>query len=175
MHIFSDDPAKSCLAFSHISQLNISAFKNMGCLVMLKNKCSVLLFIFSIFAANLPLCAQVEIQKLESQEVAVKWLKLIDEGKYGDSWDVGSLTFRLTIPKKHWIALMQQIRAPLGDVKERKMVDQRPASNPKGLPKGDYMVLVFDTSFSEKQKGRELVTMVLESDGRWRVLTYQVQ
>ena len=138
---------------------------------------SLSLGILTLFLLSfiLPVEAQEELQKLDSQEAALKWLKLMDEGRYNDSWDVASLTFRLTIPKKHWVALMRQIRTPLGDIKQRAVVEQRPALNPKGLPEGKYMVIYFETSFSEKSKANELVTLVLESDGQWRILTYQVQ
>lgn len=110
-----------------------------------------------------------------SVEAAENWLKLLDGDKYSESWDTGSLTFRLTIPKGHWISMMEKIRKPFGNVSSRKILDQRPAKDPEGLPRGDYMVIVFQTTFSHNKEGRELVTLVQESDGKWRVLTYQVQ
>lgn len=110
-----------------------------------------------------------------SVDAALNWLHLIDEAKYSESWDAGSLTLRLKIPKKYWLTLMESIRKPMGSLTSRKLLDQRTAKNPVGLPKGDYMVLVFQASLSHKGAAKELVTLVLESDGRWRVLTYQVQ
>ena len=107
--------------------------------------------------------------------LAEKWLLLVDNGTYGDSWEIGSATFKLTIPKDRWVTLMEQIRKPLGSVQKREILDQRTAKDPKGLPPGDYMVFFYDTSFSEKGVAHELVTMVKENDGQWRVLTYQVQ
>ncbi len=114
-------------------------------------------------------------EKKNSVEAALKWLHLIDEAKYAESWDAASLTLRLKIPKNYWVTLMENIRKPMGSLISRKLLDQRTAKNPAGLPKGDYMVLVFQASFSRKESAKELVTLVQESDGRWRVLTYQVQ
>jgi len=110
-----------------------------------------------------------------SAEAGERWLNLLDERKYPQSWETGSLTLKLTVPKKHWIALMERIRKPLGSLSSRNLVDQRPAKDPKGLPKGDYMVLLYKSSFSRNESVNELLTLVEESDGRWRVLTYQVQ
>lgn len=110
-----------------------------------------------------------------SAQAGERWLELLDEKKYPQSWETGSLTLKLTVPKKHWIALMEKIRKPLGSLTSRSVADQRKAQDPKGLPKGDYMVLLYRSSFSKKESVNELVTLVLESDGRWRVLTYQVQ
>jgi hypothetical protein len=104
-----------------------------------------------------------------------RWLNLLDQTKYTQSWDYGSVTLKLTIPKNHWTTLMERLRKPLGSLKSRKLVDQRTAKDPVGLPKGDYMILLFQSAFSRKDSAKELITMIQESDGKWRVLTYQVQ
>lgn len=111
----------------------------------------------------------------ESMKSGENWLRLIDAEKYTESWNRASLTLKLTVSKAHWNALMHAVREPLGAVLSRKLLEQRLAKNPKGLPKGDYMILFFQTDFSKKKNAHELVTQVLESDGKWRVLTYQVQ
>jgi len=148
---------------------------------------SLLLMIFSVaITAQEGTVQQVDSEQDADAAVAIdpiknstqageRWLQLLDERKYLQSWETGSLTLRLTVPKKHWITLMESIRKPLGNLSSRRVVDQRTAKDPAGLPKGDYMVLVFKSSFSRKESVNELVTLVLESDGRWRVLTYQVQ
>ena len=110
-----------------------------------------------------------------SSQAAAQWLELVDQGKFNQSWDTGSLTFKLTIPKSRWEILMNSGRKPLGTVTSRQILDQRTSKDPKGLPKGDYMVIFYNTNFSNKNNAHELVTMVQESDGNWRVLTYQVQ
>jgi hypothetical protein len=110
-----------------------------------------------------------------SAEAADGWLKLVDRENYDQSWDKGSATLQLLVPKKDWRKLLESLRKPLGEMKTRQVIDQRTAKDPAGLPKGDYMVLVYKTSFSSKPTANELITMVKESDGRWKVLTYQVK
>lgn len=110
-----------------------------------------------------------------SAEAGLAWVAVIDAGKYEEAWDKGALTLKLRIPIKSWIAILEATRKPLGSVLSRNLVDQRTAQNPSGLPAGDYMVLIYRTDFATKKGVPELVTLVLESDGKWRGLTYQVQ
>lgn len=109
----------------------------------------------------------------DSANVAAQWLKLIDEGKYADSWDYAAQKFQVTLKKEEWVLVEQKLRQPMGSLISRQLVQQLPAKDPKGLPAGDYMVLAYKSSFTNRPNVRELVTMVKESDGQWRVLTYQ--
>lgn len=111
----------------------------------------------------------------DSQEAVSQWLQLVDAGKYGESWDTGAKSFQFTIKRDEWIKAEEKLRKPLGTTNSRKILDIRYAQDPKNLPAGDYMVFVFDTSFQNREKARELVTLQQGSDGLWRVLTYHVQ
>jgi hypothetical protein len=112
--------------------------------------------------------------QLQASAMATQsWLKFVDQGKYGESWDEASALMKLTIKKDEWMTLLNQIRKPAGSLVNRQMLDQRVAKNPHGLPKGDYMVMFYKTDFSGKSGAYELVTLFLE-DGEWRVLTYQL-
>lgn len=108
----------------------------------------------------------------DSLAAAESWLKIVDSGNYGDSWSAASNTFKFTIKKDEWIKAEDKLRKPLGKLISRKMIEQRPAKNPKGLPAGDYMVIYFKTSYSNRPEANELVTLVKSDDGVWRVLTY---
>jgi uncharacterized cupin superfamily protein len=46
--------------------------------------------------------------------------------------------------------------------------------NPHGLPRGAYMVVEYNTSFENAPASGELLTLRQGTDGKWRVLTYQV-
>lgn len=108
-----------------------------------------------------------------SAQATLSWLGLEDKGHYSESWDESSVILKMTIPKDEWVQTQNKIRKPLGNVLSRKVLDQRVAKNPHGLPAGDYIVMFYKTSFSGKAEANELVTLYLE-DGEWRVLTYQV-
>jgi Protein of unknown function (DUF4019) len=106
---------------------------------------------------------------------ALAWLNLLDHGQYVDSWNAGALTFQLTISQSEWNKAMEKLRKPLGDLTSRKLLEQRIAENPKGLPAGEYMVLYYQTAFSNRPNANELITMQKQQDGNWKVLTYHVR
>lgn len=112
--------------------------------------------------------------QLEASAMATQaWLDKIDKGHYGESWDSASDLLKLTMTKDDWQKLLEKTRKPLGALKSRQVVDQRIAKDPKGLPAGDYIVMVYKTTFAKKADATELVTLFFQ-DGSWHVLTYQI-
>lgn len=119
-----------------------------------------------------PVALAYQAQMLDSQKAAEAWLKIVDQGDYKASWDAGAYSFQLTIKTDEWVQILNAVRKPLGAVIERKLVDIKPSLNPKGLPKGDYMVIVYQTRFA-KGNALELITLQ-ENQGSWKMLTYMV-
>jgi hypothetical protein len=107
-----------------------------------------------------------------SAQAAERWLRRLDEGNYGISWDEASTIFQNTITRNEWIYAEQILRQPFGRLVSRTLMDQRPSLNPAGLPPGQYMVLYYRSSFTARGNVSELVTMVLGPAGQWKVLTY---
>lgn len=115
-----------------------------------------------------------ETKKLKDSEAATKeWLGHIDAEQYDKSWDTSSKVLQLTVPRVQWKKIMDQIRKPFGKVVTRKMADVRTSKDPHGLPPGEYMVYVYQTKFAARENGYEMLTLVLD-DGKWQVMTYQV-
>lgn len=113
-------------------------------------------------------------KQLQAGEMTSKaWLDVVDKGQYNKSWEEMSSITKNTVKKDEWDKILTKTRKPLGAVKRRDVVDIRSATNPKNLPVGNYMVMVYNTSFAGKAEAHELVTLFLQ-DGQWRVLTYQV-
>lgn len=110
-----------------------------------------------------------------SAKAAEAWLKYIDSGNYGQSWDNAALTMQFKIPKASWVGILDSTRRSYGKVIERKILEQRAAIDPQGLPKGNYMVIFYATNFSAQSNGNELVTLVQTDSGEWKVLTYLVK
>lgn len=110
----------------------------------------------------------------EAAEATQSWLSMVDQEKLSDSWECASETFRKTMPQQDWSALMESNRKPLGRVISRDMFDRQEVANPKRLPKGEYQLVYFQTTFSNKPVSIELVTLHLE-DGKWKVFTYLVK
>src|SRR5512144_2353346 len=100
-------------------------------------------------------------------QAAEAWLKLIDAGRYGASWDEASTMFRKAVPRATWEKQAAAAREPLGKVLGRKLASKQLTHELPGAPDGTYLVLVFETRFEHKERGQETVTMMLD-DGRFR-------
>ncbi|MBA3237820.1 MAG: DUF4019 domain-containing protein [Parachlamydiaceae bacterium] len=101
------------------------------------------------------------------------WLKLLDQGNYGGSWETATKFIQYTLSREEWIQSMDILRKPLGSMTDRTLVDMRVAMDPPNAPQGEYMILVFDTKFSSGNTAKELLTMQ-EHEGVWRLYTYSL-
>lgn len=111
---------------------------------------------------------------VESGQVAKDYVDGLDREQYLQSWGKGDQLFQNIFTNEEWAKLLSQSRKILGKIHSRKLKSQRPAMDPHGLPKGAYMVVEYDTSFEKAPVSGELLTLRLGADGKWRVLTYQV-
>ncbi len=111
---------------------------------------------------------------LESAQVSKEYVNALDNGQYVQSWTKGDQLFQHTITQDEWVQALNASRKELGKAKSRTLKIQRPAWNPKGLPPGPYMVVEFETTFANGAEAGELLTLRRGTDGKWRVLTYQV-
>lgn len=111
---------------------------------------------------------------IETKQVAKDYVEGIDKGQYAQSWTKGDQLFQQTISQDGWNKALTDGRKSLGNVKSRTLKLQRPAWNPQGLPKGPYMVVEYETTFDKDGKKVELLTLRRGADGKWKVLTYQV-
>lgn len=123
--------------------------------------------------------AKPEEAAAKPEEVAVKaaeqWLALIDAGKATESWESASGYFKKALPQESWGKSLDAVRKPLGDVITRKLKSVRYTKTLPGAPDGEYVVLQFDTSFTNKKTAVETVTPMLDKDGKWRVSGYFVR
>jgi Protein of unknown function (DUF4019) len=110
-----------------------------------------------------------------AQKSAESWLALTDSGKYADSWDEASSFFKSKLTKDKWVAMLQQVRTPLGAFHPRKLAVANYKKNPPNLPEGEYVILQFDSSFEQLPSATETVSMVLDKDGKWRVAGYFIR
>lgn len=130
-----------------------------------------------VLGETTPVVHQEQQNQQEFQQSAVAasaWLSLVDKENYAGSWDAGSLTFQLTIPKNEWIKTMNIARKPLGNVLSRDLIRQDPAFNPKNLPAGAYRVIYYKTSFSNRNEVHERLILQQQNNGQWKMLTYDV-
>lgn len=109
-----------------------------------------------------------------AEPIAHKWVELLDKGHYQDAWNQSSSHLKSVMDKDGWISTMKLMRQVFGTpvAASRTIIDQRAAHNPKGLPAGEYAVMVYKTQCSIKKDAMEIVTLHYEN-GKWIVMTYQ--
>ncbi|HUM09401.1 MAG TPA: DUF4019 domain-containing protein [Myxococcaceae bacterium] len=108
-------------------------------------------------------------------QAAEAWLKLVDAGQYGASWDEAAPMFRERVSRAEWEKMAAAARRPLGKVLSRKLSAKQVAHTLPGAPDGTYVVLVYETRFEHKEKGSENVTVMLDPQGRFRAAGYFIR
>ncbi|MCK4278174.1 MAG: DUF4019 domain-containing protein [Desulfurellaceae bacterium] len=108
-------------------------------------------------------------------ETAEKWLTLIDEGKYGESWETAAVYFKNAITKGEWEQTLTTVREPLGKLVSRELKSKTYKTSLPDAPDGEYVVVQFETSFDNKKSAIETVTSMLDREGKWRVSGYYIK
>jgi len=106
---------------------------------------------------------------------AEAWLKLVDEGKYMDSWRQAAEYLKAAVKPDQWEQSMRAFRQPLGGTVSRTLKSKNYATSLPGAPDGEYVVIQYETSFENKKSTIETITPVVEKDGMWRVSGYYIK
>jgi len=134
----------------------------------------VVLIFLTIFALT-PACFADQAQDVAAVAAAENFLQLIDAGHYADSWDASANYFQQQVPRPRWVEQLEDIRPALGSVLSRTVTSKHYATSLPGAPAGNYVVILFATSFQNKENSVETVTAMLDQDGKWRVAGYYIQ
>jgi hypothetical protein len=134
----------------------------------------IAIVVYLIALCCLPLYAQSEATEA-AQKAAESWLGLVDEGSYGESWDEAAAFFKAQVPKQKWEGMLNQVRAPLGKTQSRELNDAKYTAALPNAPKGEYVVIRYDTSFANAASTVETVTPMKQEDGSWRVSGYHIR
>jgi hypothetical protein len=109
------------------------------------------------------------------ERTAELWLASIDAGDYAESYDQAAQYFKTAVAKDEWQKSLQAARAPLGKVLSRKLKSATHAKTLPGSPDGEYVVILYETRFEQKQSAVETVTTMLDKDGMWKVSGYYIK
>ena len=108
----------------------------------------------------------------EVLQAAEAFLAVIDEGRFGELFDVGSRLAQQQATRDQISQAHQQIRDTAGKVEKRTLRRVRLIDEFLGLPPGRYAAVQYASDF-EKHKGLwESVLLNVDGDGQWRVNTY---
>lgn len=111
-------------------------------------------------------------KEIAAVSAAEKWLAVIDEGKYSESWREAASYFKTAVQQEQWEQSLQAHRKPLGKLVSRKVKSKAYKTSLPGAPDGEYVVIQFETSFENKKQAIETVTPMMDADGKWRVSGY---
>jgi Protein of unknown function (DUF4019) len=106
---------------------------------------------------------------------AMKWLAIVDRGRYCESWQRASEFFRNAVPQEQWEQSLRAVRKPLGRLISRKLTGKVYTTSLPGAPDGEYIVIQFASSFENKKSAVETATPALDKDGVWRVSGYYIK
>ena len=85
------------------------------------------------------------------------------------------INFKGVVSQQQWLQSMESIRKPLGQNLSRELQSKQYHTSLPGAPDGEYVVIQFASSFSNKKSAIETVTPMLDTDGKWRVSGYYIK
>jgi len=127
------------------------------------------------FGLSIALVLAADTAEKAAAGAAQTWLGQIDAGNYGKSWKDAASYFQGAISEKGWTDALTGARKPLGPLVSRKLSSARNARSLPGAPDGNYVVMQFDTNFSNKKSAVETVTFVQEKDDKWKAAGYYIK
>jgi len=130
------------------------------------------LTVLCIMTAILTLTTANAQSEAEVSADAQKWLSLVDDLKYEESWKEASSMFRNEVTQDQWIADLTRSRKPLGALVSRTRTRIQFAKSLRGAPDAEYVILHFQTTFANKT-ATERLTLVKE-DRTWRLAAFGI-
>lgn len=135
-----------------------------------------------LIAAFLCLCFPLPAicgSQTEKESAAIKaaehFVALVDQGRYGESWDEASSLFVSRVSREEWQRTVASVRPPLGNPVNRAVKSSKFMTSAPGVPDGEYVMIFFAASFEHKKEAIETVTTILDKDGKWRVAGYFIK
>ena len=110
----------------------------------------------------------------EASTAGPKWLALLDDQKYEESWQQAASMFRDQFKQEQWVVSLKRFSEPLGPVLTRTAARVDFTKTLRAAPDGDYAIIHFTTTFKNKSDVTERLTLVKE-DGRWQAAAYPIQ
>ena len=142
----------------------------------MKLAAAFLVVLFASFAWTQSVTSQTSAKPEDlAQTSAQAWLALTDSGKYAESWQEASASFKSAVTQSKWVEMVTPVRNPLGKVLSRKLKSATYVKDPPGAPAGEYVQILYDTSFENRKDSVEILAPTLDKDGKWRVSGYFIK
>jgi hypothetical protein len=128
-------------------------------------------------AAPTPPATSVDEMRAEAgaEAAAATWLQLRDTGKYAETWQTASDLFHQAITQDGWVTLLKGGVPVFGDVVSRKLKAAAFTRILPGAPDGQYVVVQYQTVFTNMKDATEQMALALEANGTWKVCGYHIK
>jgi hypothetical protein len=108
----------------------------------------------------------------EASAIGQKWLSLLDNQEYEESYTQAGPMFRNEVMHDQWLASLKKFRLPLGPMISRTASRIDLAKTMPAAPDGDYAIIHYKTVLQSKTI-TERLTLAMQ-DGRWQVYAYAI-
>lgn len=120
--------------------------------------------------AALPALAQ-DPRLTQAQAAGKAWLVLADADDASRTYKTAAARFRKTVPEDKWPEAFRVARGQFGKNLRRALVSTQPSNGTPTDP-GEFVVMIFRSSFEKRDDAVETLTIEREADGTWRVAGY---
>ena len=103
-------------------------------------------------------------------QAATAWLRLVDSGRYAQSWKEAAPAFQRAVSESRWVRDVQAVRSPLGKLLHRSLRAARYTTQLPGAPDGRYWVIRENAEFAHKHAsvGKPSSSRRQARAGRWQ-------
>ena len=108
----------------------------------------------------------------EASAAGVKWLTLLDDQKYEESWNQAGSTFKSEVMKDQWVDGLTRQRRPMGPVVARTATRVDFTKTMRGAADGEYAIIHYKSELQNKTITERLT--LAKEDGKWQVVAYAI-
>jgi hypothetical protein len=105
---------------------------------------------------------------------AEQWLKLLDAGRFEDSWNDAADVFRQGVTRDEWVAQLGAMRGLLGKTVMRELRTTDFSTSVRGGPTGEYVTVAYLTQFEKAPPALETIITARGTDGNWHIAGYNI-
>nr|WKN36197.1 DUF4019 domain-containing protein [Tunicatimonas sp. TK19036] len=109
-----------------------------------------------------------------AQQKAEEWLTFVDKGNYTESWNQASPLFQQNVTEDQWSQVAKQLRDQLGELESREVQQAQYTTSLPNAPEGEYVVVQYNSEFSNIDSTVETVVMNKTEEGEWAAIGYSV-
>lgn len=110
----------------------------------------------------------------KAMTVSTQFLNLVDSAQYDTSWKKAAALLKDKITQEEWVENLTKVSSLYGPLVERKHQKSIFTSSAKDSPDGEYIILTYESNFTNKAGTTETVIATFEKDNFWRVAGYHI-